>query len=109
MHVRGRGAGCGRGLRVWAGLRHDGAARSPWTLITGLLGGLALVAFAGARRTDTAVARFARSGPTEGEVDGSPTITGRIAALPGIGYTVRGALLFAFPGATRRDAPGRAR
>ena len=91
-------------MRVWAALRHDWRGPVTLTLITGLLGGLALVAFAGARRTDTAVARFAQyAGPTEGEVDASPTITDKIAALPGISYTVRGALLFAFPAAT----PGR--
>jgi hypothetical protein len=58
-----------------------------------------LVALAGARRTDTAVARFLHySGPTEGQVANvSQETMGRIAALPSVAYSVRGALMLAIP------------
>ena len=53
------------------------------------------MSLAGARRTDTAVPRFlAWSGPTEGQVAGVPfPMLGRIARLPGLAYSERGAFM----------------
>jgi hypothetical protein len=82
-------------LRVQVGLRQDWRSPLVLALITGLMGALVLVSLAGARRTDTAVPRFlAWSGPTEGQVAGVPFATlGRIARLPGLAYSERGALM----------------
>ena len=82
-------------LRVRAGLRQDWRSPLVLALITGLMGALVLVSLAGARRTDTAVSRFlAWSGPTEGQVAGVPFRTlGRIARLPGLAYSERGAFM----------------
>src|SRR6266536_213311 len=85
-------------LRVRAGMRQDWRGPVALALITGLLGSAVLVALAGARRTDTAVSRFVTySGPTEGEVLAGPRATDTIAALPGVAYTARSALMLAFP------------
>ena len=82
-------------LRVHAGLRQDWRSPLVLALITALMGALVLVSLAGARRTDTAVSRFlAWSGPTEGQVAGVPFRTlGRIARLPGLAYSERGAFM----------------
>ena len=96
-------------LRVHAGLRQDWRSPLVLALITALMGALVLVSLAGARRTDTAVSRFlAWSGPTEGQVAGVPFRTlGRIARLPGLAYSERGAFLLmaaspaGHPGASR--------
>jgi len=86
-------------LQVRAGLRRDWRGPVVLAVITGLMGAVALVALAGARRTDTAVPRFlAWSGPTEGQVSGvSQQMIGKIAALPSVAYSERGALMFAAP------------
>jgi hypothetical protein len=96
-------------LRVHAGLRQDWRSPLVLALITGLMGSLVLVSLAGARRTDTAVSRFlAWSGPTEGQVAGVPFRTlSRIARLPGLAYSERGAFMLiaaspaGHPGASR--------
>jgi hypothetical protein len=68
------------------------------TLITALMGAVALTALAGARRTDTAVARFLQyAGPFQGQVATDPATMDKIAALPGIAYTERGAMMLAIP------------
>jgi hypothetical protein len=86
-------------LRVRVGLRQDWRGPVVLALITGLMGALVLVALAGARRTDTAVPRFLQySGPTEGQVANvGQQMMGKIAALPSVAYTQRGALMFAVP------------
>lgn len=85
-------------LRVRAGLRQDWRGPVVLALITGLMGAVVLVALAGARRTDTAVSRFLQyAGPTEGEVDADPATMDKIAALPSVAYSGRGALMFAVP------------
>lgn len=99
-------------LRVRAGLRQDWRSPLVLALITGLMGSLVLVSLAGARRTDTAVSRFlAWSGPTEGDVGGVPFATlGRIARLPGVAYSERGAfMLMAASPAGQRAPAGPAR
>ena len=54
-------------LRVRAGLRQDWRGLVVLALIVALIGGVALGALAGARRTDTAVSLFLLSaGPTVG-------------------------------------------
>ena len=87
---------------VWwcfrAGLRQDWRGLALLTLITALMGAVALTALAGARRTDTAVGRFLRyAGPFQGQVATDPATMDKIAALPGIAYTERGALMLAVP------------
>jgi hypothetical protein len=96
-------------LCVRAGLRQGWRSPLVLALITGLMGALVLVSLAGARRTDTAVPRFlARSGPTEGQVAGVPFRTlGRIARLPGLAYSERGA--FMLMAAAPAGHPGAAR
>jgi hypothetical protein len=86
-------------LRVRTGLRQDWRGPVVLALITGLMGAVVLVALAGARRTDTAVPRFLQySGPIEGQVANiSQRMMGKIAALPTVAYSERGALMFAFP------------
>jgi hypothetical protein len=85
-------------LRVRAGLRQDWRGPVVLALITGLMGAVVLVALAGARRTDTAVSRFLQyAGSTEGEVDADPATMDKIAALPSVAYSGRGALMLAFP------------
>ena len=86
-------------LRVRTGLRQDWRGPVVLALITALMGAVVLVALAGARRTDSAVSRFlAYSGPTEGQVAGvSPEAMAKIAALPSVAYTERGALMLALP------------
>ena len=57
-----------------------------------------LAALAGARRTDTAVARFlAYAGPFQGQVAADPATMDKIAALPGLAYSQQGALLLVEP------------
>ena len=54
-------------LCVRAGLRQDWRGLAVLTLITALMGAVALTALAGARRTDTAVPQFLQyAGPVEG-------------------------------------------
>jgi hypothetical protein len=86
-------------LRVRAGLRQDWRGPVVLALVTGLMGAVVLVALAGARRTDTAVSRFLQyAGPIEGEVDhASPRMMDKIAALPNVAYSGRGALMLAVP------------
>jgi hypothetical protein len=67
-------------------------------LIVAIIGGMALGALAGARRTDTAVSRFLQyAGPTEGQVTADPRTMDRIASLPGVAYSGRAGLMLAFP------------
>ena len=81
---------------VRAGLRQDWRGLAALTLITAMMGAVALAALAGARRTDTAVARFLRyAGPFQGQVATDPATMDKIAALPGVTYTERGALMLA--------------
>ena len=83
--------------RIRAGLR---AWRVPasLTLVTALMGAVVLAALAGAFRTDTAVSRFLQyAGPTEGQVEADSRTMDKIAALPSVAYTVRAALMLAFP------------
>jgi len=83
---------------VRAGLRRDWRGLALLTLITALMGAVALAALAGARRTDTAVARFLQyAGPLQGQVSADPATFGKIAALPGVAYTETGALMLAMP------------
>lgn len=86
-------------LRVRTGLRQNWRSPVILAVITGLMGAVVLVALAGARRTDTAVSRFLHySGPTEGQVANvSPETMRKIAALPSVGYSMRGALMLAIP------------
>jgi len=85
-------------LRVRAGLRQDWRGPVVLALITGLMGAVVLVALAGARRTDTAVSRFLQyAGSTEGEVDADPATMDKIAALPSVAYSGRGAGMLAVP------------
>ncbi len=84
--------------RVRDGLRQDWRGLVVLALITGLMGAVVLVALAGARRTDTAVSRFLQyAGPAEGEVDADSRTMDKIAALPSVAYSGRGALMLAFP------------
>jgi hypothetical protein len=84
--------------RVRAGLRQDWRGLVVLALIAALMGGVALGALAGARRTDTAVSRFVQyAGPTEGQVAADPRTMDKIAALPGVAYTARAGLMLAFP------------
>jgi hypothetical protein len=87
---------------VWlcfrAGLRQDWRGLALLTLITALMGAVALTALAGARRTDTAVGRFLLyAGPFQGQVAADSGTMNKIAALPGVAYTERGALMLAVP------------
>ena len=85
-------------LRVRAGLRQDWRGLVVLALIAAIIGGVALGALAGARRTDTAVSRFQQyTGPTEGQVTADPRTMDRIAALPGVAYSGRAGLMLAFP------------
>ena len=83
---------------VRAGLRRDWRGLAVLTLITALMGAVVLTALAGARRTDTAVARFLQyAGPFQGQVSADPATMDKIAALPGIAYSQEGALLLDLP------------
>ena len=83
---------------VRAVLRQDWRALAVLTLITAVMGAVVLAALAGARRTDTAVARFLQyAGPFEGQVTADPATMDKIAALPGVAYTERGALMLVTP------------
>ena len=83
---------------VRAGLRQDWRGLAVLTLITALMGAVALTALAGARRTDTAVARFLQyAGPLQGQVTASPAAMAKIAALPDVAYSETGALMLAGP------------
>ena len=68
------------------------------TLITALMGAVALAALAGARRTDTAVGRFVQyAGPMLGQVSADPATMAKIAALPDVAYSEIGALMLVTP------------
>jgi hypothetical protein len=68
------------------------------TLITALMGSVALAGLAGARRTDTAVARFLQyAGPIQGQVSADPATMDKIAALPDVAYSEIGALMLVIP------------
>jgi hypothetical protein len=83
---------------VRAALRQDWRGLAALALITTLMGAVALTALAGARRTDTAVARFLQyAGPFQGQVATDSATMDKIAALPGVAYTERGALMLAMP------------
>ena len=86
-------------LRVRAGLRQDWRGPVVLALVTALMGSVVLVALAGARRTDTAVSRFLQyAGTSEGEVvDADPATMDKIAALPSVAYSGRGAGMLAVP------------
>ena len=72
----------------------SGAAFAVLTLITALMGSVALAGLAGARRTDTAVARFLQyAGPLQGQVSAHPATMDKIAALPDVAYSEIGALM----------------
>ena len=97
---------------VRAGLRQDWRGLAVLTLITAVMGAVVLAALAGARRTDTAVARFlAYAGPFQGQVAGGQTpmdlaTMDKIAALPGIAYSQQGAFMLCFPASVDgRPAP----
>jgi hypothetical protein len=79
-------------------LRQDWRALAVLTLITTLMGAVALTALAGARRTDTAVARFLQyAGPFQGQVATDPATMDKIAAQQDVAYTQRDALMLAGP------------
>jgi len=84
---------------VRAGLRQDWRGLAVLTLITALMGAVALAALAGARRTDTAVARFLQyAGPFQGQVAGAdPAVLEKIAALPDVEYAQISAYLLVMP------------
>jgi hypothetical protein len=84
---------------VRTGLRQDWRGLAILALITALMGAVVLTALAGARRTDTAVAQFLEyAGPFQGQVaSDDPATMGKIAALPGVAYTQRGALMLVIP------------
>lgn len=83
---------------VRAGLRRDWRGLAVLTLITAMMGAVVLAALAGARRTDTAVARFLQyAGPFQGQVSADPATMDKIARLPGIAYSQQGGMLLAFP------------
>ncbi len=83
---------------VRAGLRQDWRGLAVLTLITAMMGAVVLAALAGARRTDTAVAQFLQyAGPFQGQVAADSATMDKIAALPGVAYTERGALMLAIP------------
>jgi hypothetical protein len=83
---------------VRAALRRDWRGLAVLTLITALVGAVLLAALAGARRTDTAVARFlGYAGPFQGQVAADPAAMDKIAALPGIAYSQQGALMLVEP------------
>src|ERR1700685_187294 len=64
------------------------------TLITALMGAVALAALAGARRTDTAVGRFVQyAGPMLGQVAADPAPMDKSAPPPDVAYTETGAVL----------------
>ncbi len=68
------------------------------TLITALMGSVAVAGLAGARRTDTAVARFLQyAGPIQGQVAADPATMDKIAALPDVAYSEIGALMLVIP------------
>jgi hypothetical protein len=84
--------------RVRAGLRQGWRVPVVLTLVTALMGGVVLVALAGARRTDTAVSRFLQyAGPTEGQVEADSRTMDKVAALPSVAYASRAALMLALP------------
>jgi FtsX-like permease family len=83
---------------VRARLRQDWRGLAVLTLITALMGAVALTALAGARRTDTAVGRFLQyAGPMLGQVQADPATMDKIAALPDVAYSQVGALMLVFP------------
>src|ERR1043165_5768756 len=85
-------------VRVRADLRRDWRALVALAAIVGLMGGIALATFAGARRTDTAVSRFLKwSGPTDGQVQAPPGSFAALARLPQVAYTDIAAFMLAFP------------
>jgi hypothetical protein len=62
-------------------MRQDWRGLVVLALIAALMGGMAVGALAGARRTDTAVSRFLQyAGPTEGQVAADPRTMDKIAA-----------------------------
>ncbi len=85
-------------LCVGARLRQDWRGLAVLTLITALMGSVALAGLAGARRTDTAVARFVQyAGPMLGQVSADPATMAKIAALPDVAYSEVGALMLVIP------------
>ena len=85
-------------LCVRARLRQDWRGLAVLTLITALMGSVALTALAGARRTDTAVGRFVQyAGPMLGQVSADPATMAKIAALPDVAYSEIGALMLVIP------------
>ena len=70
-------------LCVRAGLRQDWRGLALLTLITAVMGAVALTALAGARRTDTAVAQFLQyAGPFQGQVSADPATMARSPRCP---------------------------
>jgi hypothetical protein len=85
-------------LCVRARLRLDWRGLAVLTLITALMGSVALTGLAGARRTDTAVSRFVQyAGPMLGQVSADPGTMKKIAALPDVAYSEIGALMLVIP------------
>jgi hypothetical protein len=85
-------------LCVRAGLRQDWRGLALLTLITTVMGAVVLTALAGARRTDTAVARFLQyAGPSQGYISADLATMDKIAALPGVAYAEVGDRLLAGP------------
>jgi hypothetical protein len=85
-------------LCVRSRLRQDWRSLVVLTLITALMGSVALAGLAGARRTDTAVGRFLQyAGPMLGQVSADPATMDKIAALPDVAYSEIGALMLVTP------------
>jgi FtsX-like permease family len=85
-------------LCVRVRLRQDWRSLAVLTLITALMGSVALAGLAGARRTDTAVVRFVQyAGPMLGQVSADPATMDKIAALPDVAYSEIGALMLVIP------------
>jgi len=84
-------------LRVRHGLRLDWRTPAGLMLVVAVMGAVALVSLAGARRTDTAVSRFMAYAGAQGSVSASPAVLRRVAALPSVAWSGRGTLIFGVP------------
>ena len=84
-------------LRVCHGLRLDWRTPAGLMLVVAVMGAVALVSLAGARRTGTAVSRFMTYAGAQGTVAASPAVMRRVAALPSVTWAQRGTLIFGVP------------
>src|ERR1700722_16934794 len=87
---------------VWACARSSlkGRFRSTiaMTLVIAIAGGISLAAFAGARRTDSAVGRFVTYfRPAQGQIEAPPREFSAIARLPEMASTEAGAFMLLAP------------